>query len=1519
MDEFCGSPFWDEKTIWDTDDPDFTICFEKTVLVWIPCVFLWIFLPLEVYFLRRSSAFDIPWNFYNVSKLIVIFILATLALTDIANYVFNDYSYLPVNFYSPLIRFTTCVLFFGVTYANIKCGIRSSAVLFVFSLLLLICGTPQYRTEFRLRCGTDNARDTIEFATYMLYYPALVMIFVLNCFADSRPRILRHPLDENACPENGSSVLSQLLFAWFDPLTWKGYKKPLENEDLWSINYTLSSASVVRKFEKHWNEIVERAKKTSNVRIKGVSENGALLRNGGESVNTSENAELIRNAVDGVENDGNTTQVSILPALYRTFGTTFIIGTTLKVFLDMLPFVSPQILSLLIDFIDGNEQMWKGYVYAVALFFVAFLQSLLTAQYLHRMYMVGLQIRTSLISVIYKKALRISNGARKDFTMGETVNLMSVDAERFVDLMAYMYLLFSTPVQIVLALYFLWQILGASIFAGFGVIIVSILVNWFVADRLKTLQLAQMKNKDNRVKLMNEILSGFKVLKLYAWESSFEKHVLSVRNEETRISKQQAYWDGFMSFMWAFTAFMFPLVTFAVFVLSDEKHIFDAKVAFVSLSLFNALKLPLLIFPIMVTFSVQGSASLKRINKFLNSEDLSFGDVTHENRAEALVIENASFAWEGQNGSPILHNINLKVDSGALVAVVGPVGAGKSSLISAFLGEMYKLSGIVNTRGTIAYVPQQAWIQNATLRDNITLGENINEVFYDRILEACALKPDLEILPGGDLTEIGEKGINLSGGQKQRISLARAVYFGAEVYFLDDPLSAVDSHVGKHIFDRVIGPSGLLKDKTRVLVTHSVTYLSQVDFIVVIKDGSVSESGTFEELLDNKGDFSEFLESYLREVDEPDEEELNKLKAILGEEKVASERLVRQKSKISESESGGPLNRQKSTTHERKGKDDDVIGDKLIEVEHVETGNVKWQVYVYYLRSVGFFLSFFIIFMNFLIHTLSLASNVWLSEWSSDSNATNPDGTQVADKRDLYLSVYAMLGISQGTVEFIADITIRLACWKSARLLHNLMLKNVFRLPLSFMDVTPAGRILSRFSKDIDVLDNKLPDEISNFIYSLGDVLFTLIIISYTTPTFAFFVFPISVVYYIVQRFYVTTSRQLKRLESISRSPIYSHFVETVSGAQSVRAYGLSEKFIKQSEEKVDFNMRSYYLNLVSNRWLAVRTETIGNVIIFFAALFAVLERDTLSAGMVGLSVSYALQITQTLNWFVFITSEAETNIVSVERVKEYSETSQEAAWKIPNEPVPQNWPSKGDIAFQDFQVRYRNGLDLVLKGISFFINGGEKVGIVGRTGAGKSSLTLSLFRIIESAGGKILIDGVDIAALGLYTLRSKLTIIPQDPVLFCGSLRMNLDPGEEYSDEKIWHALELAHLKSHISSSDVGLQFEVTEGGENFSVGQRQLICLARALLRKTKVLILDEATAAIDLETDDLIQSTIRSEFADCTVLTIAHRLNTIMDYDKIIVLDKGYLVEYDSPKVLLESKSSVFYGMAVDAGLV
>uniref|UniRef100_A0A8C5SIY1 Uncharacterized protein n=1 Tax=Laticauda laticaudata TaxID=8630 RepID=A0A8C5SIY1_LATLA len=958
---------------------------------------------------------------------------------------------------------------------------------------------------------------------------------------------------------------------------------------------------------------------------------------------------------------------------------------------------------MIINFVsDPEAYLWQGYVFAVLLFLTALVQSLCLQQYFQLCFEVGMNLRTSLVAAIYKKALTVSNVTRKESTVGETVNLMSVDAQRFMDFTVYMHQLWSSPLQIIISLVFLWTELGPSVLAGIGVLVLLIPLN------------AVLVTKSRRIQVIAKC-----ILKFFAWELSFQKQVEKIRAWELKGLLHFFHLQSFGIFIFSCAPILVSVATFAVYVMVDEDNILDAQKAFTSIFLSrNILMFPFLPLP-----------------------------------ACAVKFHEASFAWN-QDSDVTIKDITLEIAHGSLVAIVGSVGSGKSSLISAMLGEMENIKGHINIQGSMAYVPQQAWIQNATLKDNIIFGSSLDETRYQQVLEACALHPDLKLLPGGDLTEIGEKGINLSGGQKQRVSLARAVYSNADIYLLDDPLSAVDAHVGRHIFDKVLGPEGLLQNKTRILVTHNLSFLAQVDDIVVLEAGTVTERGSYSTLLANSGSFAQLLNTYGNQQDNIHEEE--------------------------------------------------AMGKVITIAKDTASGNTHFNMLVFLLGL-------------FLLIATGLASF--------------------------------------GTI-------------RASRVMHEQLLSNILRVPMSFFDSTPTGRIVNRFAK----------------VKTL--------------------------------QFYVATSRQLRRLDSVTRSPIYSHFGETVSGLSVIRAFGHQERFLQHNEKIVDVNQKSVYSWLVSNRWLAVRLELVGNLTVFFAALLAVFVKNSLNSGIVGLSISSAMNITQTLNWLVRMTSELETNIVAIERLNEYTEIKNEAPWVTTQRP-PSQWPNNGEITFIDYKVRYRPELELVLDGINCDIKGTEKIGVVGRTGAGKSSLTNCLFRILEAAGGKILIDGLDIATLGLHDLREKLTIIPQDPILFSGTLRMNLDPFDQYSDEDIWHTLELAHLKSYVQALPEGLSSPVSEGGENLSVGQRQLVCLARALLRKSKILILDEATAAVDMETDHLIQETIRSEFANCTVITIAHRLHTIMDSHRVLVLQEGKIVEFDNPEELLQQQG-IFAGMAREAGI-
>ncbi|XP_026679570.1 multidrug resistance-associated protein 1, partial [Diaphorina citri] len=895
---------------------------------------------------------------FSVSQFFTL-VLLIISLSDTIYGLFIGEGY-AVTYTSPAIKFVTFLLLGALILLNRTRGLRTSGCIFLFVSLLALCGAPQYRTELTASLTRGFTID-YSFVSYMVYYPCVISLLILNFFADAAPTFSEYPVTENPSPEYRASFPSKLIFAWFDRMAWLGYRKPLENKDLWNLNHEDTSKEIVPLFDKHWNESLRKAARSQQT-TPGTQ--AAYLKN-------SSNIDIAANGSTRPPQDTSKkppAQASIVGALCKTFGPTFLFGSSLKLIQDLLTFVSPQILSWLIEFVnEPNAPLWKGYFYAILLLVTSVVQTLLLSTYFDRMFRVGMRMRSALISTIYRKALTISNNARKETTVGEIVNLMSVDAQR-MDITPYLNMLWSAPLQIGLALYFLWGILGPSVLAGLAVMVILIPVNGYVATRIRNLQIKQMKSKDARVKLMNEVLSGIKVLKLYAWELSFQEQILKIRSKEIKVLKEAAYLNAATSFIWSCAPFLVSLVSFAVYLLSDDSHVLDAQIAFVSLSLFNILRFPLSMLPMLISQLVQASVSVKRINSFMNQEDLDPNAVTHDpDEKDPLVIENGTFTWErntegeGAESPPTLQNINMRVREGTLVAIVGSVGAGKSSLVSALCGEMDKISGRVNTKGSIAFVPQQAWIQNATLRDNIVFGKTHVPRRYNKVIDACALTPDFEMLPAGDSTEIGEKGINLSGGQKQRVSLARAVYNDADMYFLDDPLSAVDSHVGKHIFDNVIGPKGILKNK------------------------------------------------------------------------------------------------------------------------------VKWQVYLHYLKSIGLPLSMAAILLNIAFQGFAIGSNIWLSVWSEDKS-TIVNGTQDVGKRDLYLGVYGALGLGQVLSVLTSSICVAEGSLLASSVLHEFLLTRVFSAVIQFFDTTPQGRIISRFSKDVDILDNAIPFCIKSWLLCLFGV-----------------------------------------------------------------------------------------------------------------------------------------------------------------------------------------------------------------------------------------------------------------------------------------------------------------------------------------------------------------------------------------------------------------------------------------------
>ncbi|KAG0339318.1 hypothetical protein BG004_006873 [Podila humilis] len=1301
----------------------------------------------------------------------------------------------------------------------------------------------------------------------------------------------------------------------------------------------------------------------------------------------------------------------------------------IKIIQPITMYLTPAILGLLLDYVENSSDkdakpLSYGVGLAMAMFLASMVVTLMNSFNITAMYRVGAEVKVALTAMIYCKSLRLSPDARKSGTAGQITNHVAVDAEWWEDAITVLVEWISIPIEFAICLTMLYQQLGWSFSAGLAVIVALVPIQVWRATSFEHLEENRMKATDERIRITTEVLSSIKIVKLYGWEEAFKRRILQAKRNELNILYGIGIFETVMFLVFGCSTILMSLAAFSAYV-TISKGVLTPKIVFVSIALFDMLHEPVSRLAEGMTDTISIVVATNRLQRFFFKEEIDPNQVirmdTAKDGQDAIEIKDATLSWTSGNPSqkdndddneddndesdenqpllpshnndesgissntvpaaptkPALENITLMLAPGTLTAVVGRIGQGKSSLLSAIIGEMYKLEGSIAVRGRIAYVPQQAWIVNATLRDNILFGKAYDQDRYRLVIQASGLEPDLAMLPGGDMTEIGERGINLSGGQKQRVSLARAAYQDADIYLLDDPLSAVDAHVDNHLWQNLIGPQGLLRDKTRLLVTHGIHHLDEVDQIVVLKGGQLAEVGKYEELMVAKRAFYQLIYDYshkhksnnrhgqhrraskasglqLEAVDAEASTDMNTetVDATFVTGGVSTPDL--ESGSVSESDDNLTVENVQAFRQEELGNkvinkakdyDDDDEEEGLIAEEIMKKGGIEWRLFKIYVKAAGIKVFALIMLSTVLLELCEIGLRLWLKHWAGRTPQ------ELASALVLFLGVHSSLTFAFAGIGVLwAYLIFCIMRLQASETIHERLLSTMIRLPMSFYDTTPLGRIVNRFSTDLYSIDEHLPWKLLDVAIEGVSVIAKLIVISVSLPQFLVAVPFIVGMYYAIQWYFLWATRSLKRIKSVAISPVYQHFDETLNGLASIRAMDVQDQFISENAKRTDYYVNSFIAYVYGNRWVEIRLQTVSALIILIVALLSVFGRRILDPGLVGLALSYAVGLMDDFMWLVRDYSECQSHLVAVERVQEYTEKNTEAPQHLDHQELPSAWPTEGKISFKNYSARYREGLDLVVKHLSFDVLPCEKIGIVGRTGAGKSSLTLSLFRIIEAAnshwaqasdnsgyldkqqqqpsepredevmdGGTIEIDGIDIASLGLTDLRRHLSIIPQDPTLFAGNVRDNLDPFQEQSDVDLWEALARAHLKDYVRSLPGGLTHEVAENGENFSVGQRSLICLARALLRKSKILILDEATAAVDVETDELIQRTIRKEFQDRTVLTIAHRIKTIMDSDKILVMEQGQVVEFAAPRELLSrGDDSMFYKLAHQAGEV
>lgn len=1282
---------------------------------------------------------------------------------------------------------------------------NANGVVLFYWLLLVLALTVKLRSLISQQIYNT---DLPYFITYTVGFGLAIVEFLIEWLAPRKHSTYEALEDGEECPAEYATVFSRLTFSWMTPLMRYGYSQYLTQEDLWGLETQDRTSETGGAFEKAWQH--------------------ELKKNG---------------------------RPSLWIAAFRAYGGPYSMAALFKIGNDLSAFTQPQLLRFLIAFVGSYKKpepqpAIQGAVIAFSMFGVAAFQTLMIHQYFQLTFVSGMRIKGGLTSSIYRKALKLSNEGRSTKTTGDIVNYMAVDVQRLQDLTQFAHQLWSAPFQIFICMFSLYKLVGWNMLAGIGIMIVMIPLNGLIARAMKRLQKQQMKNKDARSRLIAEIINNMKSIKLYAWGAAFMNKLNYVRNDlELKNLRRIGAAQAGANFMWNTTPFLVSCLTFTSFVLTRDEPL-TTEIIFPALALFNLLSFPLAVLPMVITSIVEASVAVSRLTDFFLAEELQSDAVVARPAAqeigeEAVTIRDGSFSWNRHEDKNVLTDINFSADKGELTCVIGRVGAGKSSLLQSILGDLWKVKGEVEVAGNVAYVAQQSWIMNATVKENIVFGYRYDAEFYEQTVKACALIDDFTQLPDGDETVVGERGISLSGGQKARVSLARAVYARADVYLLDDSLSAVDSHVGRHLIDNVLGPKGLLRSKTRILATNSIPVLLESDSIYMLRDGEIVEKGTYRQLIAMKGLVHDLIKTANQSESGPSSAGANGSSSStdsdsetstvidpgtpLKDDEIeeAQEGLASLQSikpgpttgspKKARTESMATLRRASAASfHGPRGKltDEEAAGSKTKQAkEHSEQGKVKWQVYLEYAKTNNMFAV--IIYLTALVSSqlVSLGANFWLKKWA-DHNTKAGSNSNVGK----YIGIYFAFGIGSALLTVAQTLILWIFCSiEASRKLHERMAKAIFRSPMSFFDVTPAGRILNRFSSDIYRVDEILARTFNMLFVNVSRSGFTLAVISVTTPAFVALIIPLGLMYIFIQRYYLYTSRELKRLDSVSRSPIYAHFQESLGGVQTVRAYRQQSRFELENEWRMDANLRAFYPSISSNRWLAVRLEFIGAVVILSAAGFSVISvanHSGLEEGMVGLAMSYALQITTSLNWIVRQSVEVETNIVSVERVLEYAALPSEAPEIIHRNRPPVSWPAHGEVEFRNYSARYREGLDLVLKNISLDIKPHEKIGVVGRTGAGKSSLTLALFRIIEPDTGHIRLDDLNTSTIGLLDLRRRLAIIPQDAALFEGSVRDNLDPAHVHDDTELWTVLEHARLKDHVASMTGGLEAKINEGG---------------------------------------------------------------------------------------------------------
>ncbi|KAK7294326.1 hypothetical protein RJT34_17215 [Clitoria ternatea] len=1301
----------------------------------------------------------------------------------------------------------------------------------------------------------DRAFQILDMVQWLVHL--LLLFFALQylgCFVTSSqsnnqdPASLSEPLIAQRVGKTKQSqlghttLLSKLTFSWVNSLLRLGYSKPLALEDIPSLLSEDEADSAYQNLMHAWEFLV---RMRSNNNHKNL----------------------------------------VLWSVIRTFFKENILIAFYALIRSVSMVASPLILYAFVKYSNSTDaDIKQGFAILGFLILTKVVESVSQRHYCFDSRRSGMKMRSALMVAVYQKQLKLSCSARRRHSTGEVVNYIAVDAYRLGEFPWWFHITWTSVLQLVLSTSLLLGVVGVGALPGLVPLLICGLLNVPFAQILQNCQAQFMITQDERLRSTSEILNSMKIIKLQSWEEKFKNLVETLRAKEFIWLAKAQIMKATNSFLYWLSPTIISSVVFLGCALFKSAPL-NAETIFTVLATLRNLGEPVRMIPEALSIMIQVKVSFDRLNSILLDEELnsdSDGKNIKGSSVNAVEIQDGNFVWDHESVSPTLRDVNLEIKWGQKIAVCGPVGAGKSSLLYAVLGEIPKISGTVDVSGTIAYVSQTAWIQSGTVRDNILFGKPMDKARYEIAIKVCALDKDINDFSHGDLTEIGQRGVNMSGGQKQRIQLARAVYNDADTYLLDDPFSAVDAHTASILFNDCVMTA--LREKVVILVTHQVEFLSEVDIILVMEDGRVTQSGSYEDLLTSGTSFERLVIAHkeaLTELDQKNEDNRDSDTKVM----VHSE----------EYQGICPTKDHNEGQISTKGQ----LGVQLTQEEEKEIGDVGWKAFWDYISfSEGSLLMCLTMSAQLAFIALQTISTFWLALAIEIPKVTS--GTLIV--------VYSLISFVSAAFVHVRSVLAANLGLKASSAFFSSFTSAIFNAPMLFFDSTPVGRILTRASSDLSVLDLDIPYTLSLVAFVATEILVIIFAMVSVTWQVLIVAVPAMAASRYIQGYYQASARELIRINGTTKAPVMNFAAETSLGVVTVRAFNMVDRFFNNYLKLVDTDASLFFHSIVAMEWLVLRIEVLQNLIVFTAAfLLILLPKGHIPSGLVGLSLSYAFTLTQSQVFWSRMFCTLSNHIISVERIKQFIHIPAEPPAIVEDNRPPSWWPSEGRIDLQALDIRYHPNAPLVLKDINCTFKGGNRVGIVGRTGSGKSTLISALFRLVEPSRGDIIIDGMKICSIGLKDLRMKLSIIPQEPTLFKGSIRTNLDPLGLYADDQIWKALEKCQLKGTISTLPSLLDSSVSDEGGNWSLGQRQLFCLGRVLLKRNRILVLDEATASIDTATDAILQQVIREEFAECTVITVAHRVPTVIDSDMVMVLSYGKLVEYDEPSKLLGTNSS------------